>query len=329
VSASDAERRAQRAEGERSHDSSELGTRLRLILGERYHHRHPFNVRLHGGACTPAEVQRWIRNRYYYQTRIPLKDGLILTKSEDREFRRGWIRRIHDHDGDDARAGGLELWLRLAEAAGLERAEVASLRGVLPGVRRACDAYVEFVASHDLLASVASSLTELSAGPFLGARAEAFRKHYGWIEEAGLEYFLSRTTQAPRDAAEGLAYVLTHAKTAEDQERCTAALTRKCEILWALLDGVEWGGRVPRLAPAALLRPEGDETLVVLPERAVRVSASGRAILAACDGRRDVEAVAAAIRTEHPTGERVERDVYEFIERMEPLGVLRLSEGDK
>jgi len=305
-----------------------LERRLRSILDEKYHHRHPFNVRLHGGQCTPAEVRRWIRNRYYYQTRIPLKDGLILTKSEDRDFRRGWIRRIHDHDGDDARAGGLELWLRLAEAAGLDREEVASLRNVLPGVRRACDAYVEFVASHDLLASVASSLTELSAGAFLGERAEAFRKHYGWIEEGGLAYFLSRTTQAPRDAQEGLAYVLAHATSPEDQERAAAALLRKCEILWALLDGVEWGGRVPRLASAALLRAEGDDSLAVLPERAVRISASGREILAACDGKRDVEGVAAALRAAHPAEERVERDVYEFLERMESLGVLALREPD-
>ena len=305
-----------------------LERRLRSILDEKYHHRHPFNVRLHGGQCTPAEVRRWIRNRYYYQTRIPLKDGLILTKSEDRDFRRGWIRRIHDHDGDDARAGGLELWLRLAEAAGLDREEVASLRNVLPGVRRACDAYVEFVASHDLLASVASSLTELSAGAFLGERAEAFRKHYGWIEEGGLAYFLSRTTQAPRDAQEGLAYVLAHATSPADQERAAAALLRKCEILWALLDGVEWGGRVPRLASAALLRAEGDDSLAVLPERAVRISASGREILAACDGERDVEGVAAALRAAHPAEERVERDVYEFLERMESLGVLALREPD-
>jgi pyrroloquinoline-quinone synthase len=304
--------------------SAALEQRLRGILDERYHHRHPFNLRLHGGGCTRDEVRRWIRNRYYYQTRIPLKDGLILTKSEDREFRRGWIRRIRDHDGDDARTGGLELWLRLAEAAGLERAEVAGLRNVLPGVRRACDAYVEFVASHDLLASVASSLTELSAGPFLGERAEAFRKHYGWIEEAGLEYFLSRTTQAPRDAAEGLGYVLAHARTPEDQARCAAALERKCEILWALLDGVEWGGRTPRLHPAALLRGEGDDMLVVLPERAVKISPSGREILDACDGIRSVEAVAAALRARHAEGESLERDVYDFVEQMEGLGALRV-----
>jgi pyrroloquinoline-quinone synthase len=302
--------------------------RVRALLDERYHHRHPFNVRLHGGGCTPDEVRRWIRNRYYYQTRIPLKDGLILTKSEDREFRRSWIRRIHDHDGSAQKEGGLELWLRLATAAGLDREEVASLRDVLPGVRRACDAYVEFVSSHDLLESVASSLTELYAGPFLGERAEAFRRHYRWIAEDGLAYFLSRTTQAPTDAREGLAFVQEHATTAEDQARCLAALAKKCEILWSLLDGIVWGGRRPRLAAGARLREDPVEggSLVVLPERAVRLGGSGREILDACEGARSIEGVAAALRAKHPDVAQIERDVYDFVEQMERLGVLELGE---
>ncbi len=306
---------------------SDLEARLRSVLAERYHDQHPFNLRLHGGECSRDEVQRWVRNRYYYQTRIPIKDGLILTKAEDREFRRGWIRRIHDHDGDGEREGGLELWLQLADATGLDREEVRSLRTVLPGVREACDDYVSFVGEHDLLESVASSLTELAAGAYLGARARAFREHYPWIAEEGLAYFLSRTDQAPRDAEEGLAYVLAHAKSPSDQERCVAALERKCAILWKLLDGVEWGGLVPKLTPAAMLRvdPEDAErSLVVLPERAVRVSASGRAILDACDGVRTNEGVALALRAAHPDEEAsLERDVFAFLEQMAELGVIR------
>ena len=79
-------------------------------------------------------------NRYYYQTRIPIKDALILSKSEDPAFRRAWIRRIHDHDGEAAGQGGLALWLRLAEGVGLDREEVRAAARVLPGVRFACDA---------------------------------------------------------------------------------------------------------------------------------------------------------------------------------------------
>jgi pyrroloquinoline-quinone synthase len=301
---------------------------LRALLAERYHDKHPFNLRLHGGACSPQEIRRWVRNRFYYQTRIPIKDGLILTKAEDRDFRRGWIRRIHDHDGDAEREGGIELWLRLAEAVGLERDEVASLRGVLPGVRRACDAYVEFVASHDLLESVASSLTELSAGAYLGERAAAFREHYDWIAPEGLAYFLSRTTQAPRDAQEGLAFVLEHATDAESRARCLKALERKCEILWALLDAVAWAGHTPSLAAGARLRkdPAGAGELVVLPERAVRLSGSGPGILRSCQGEATVEEIALQQSAQHPEAADAQADAFEFLLQMQELGVLEMRE---
>jgi len=301
-------------------DPGALERRLHALLDERYHDKHPFNLRMHAGALRPDELRRWVRNRYYYQTRIPIKDGVILAKSEDREFRRSWIRRITDHDGDARHEGGLELWLKLADAVGLDRREVASLRNVLPGVRRACDAYVELVTGSDLLASVAASLTESRAGALLGLRAAAFEKHYGWIAPEGLAYFRSRTEQAPRDAAEGMAYVLAHASSPADAERCVAALAKKCEILWALLDAVEWGGTKPRLARSAQLR--AGEGMVVLPERAVRLTGSGREILGACDGSRSVEEVAASMRSRHPDAENVERDCYEFLEQMQKLGVI-------
>ena len=206
---------------------------------------------------------------------------------------------------------------------GLDRREVASLRNVLPGVRRACDAYVELVATSDLLASVAASLTESRAGALLALRAEAFEKHYGWVAPEGLAYFRSRTVQAPRDAAEGMAFVLANAQSPADAERCVAALAKKCEILWGLLDAVEWGGQKPRLAPAAQLR--ADEGLVVLPERAVKLSGSGPELLAACNGSRSIEEIAAGWRARHPEPDGVERDSYEFLEQMERLGVIEAA----
>jgi pyrroloquinoline-quinone synthase len=299
-----------------------LEARLQRVLDERYHHLHPFNVRMHEGALTRDELRTWVRNRYYYQTRIPLKDSLILGKSEEPSFRRGWVRRIHDHDGDDARLGGLELWLALAEAVGLVREEVASLRDVLPGVRRACDAYVEFVASGDLLTAVASSLTELRAGALMARRIEAWERHYPWVAKEGLDYFRSRTRQAPRDAREGLAFVLERAESAEDADRCVAALARKCEILWQLLDGVEWGGTRFALAAGVALRDDRDGWLAVGPERAVQVNETGRAILSLCDGTRSACDVAHALRAAHPDGENVERAAYDFLEEMERLRVL-------
>jgi pyrroloquinoline-quinone synthase len=51
-----------------------------------------------------------------------------------------------------------------------------------------------------------------------------------------LEYFRSRVPRARRDSEEALSFVIEHATSYELQERCVAALIRKTEILWHLLD---------------------------------------------------------------------------------------------
>src|SRR4029453_8779929 len=65
---------------------NDFEARLRRIGAERYHHLHPFNARMHEGTLTPGEIRTWVANRYYYQTRIPIKDGLILAKAQDPAF---------------------------------------------------------------------------------------------------------------------------------------------------------------------------------------------------------------------------------------------------
>jgi pyrroloquinoline-quinone synthase len=204
----------------------------------RYHDRHPCHVLMHEGKLTRRQLQEWVRNRYYYQTRIPIKDAIIVSKSEDPAFRRMWLRRIRDHDGDREGEGGLELWLRLADGVGLDRDEVRSCRGVLPGVRFACDAYVELVRERSLVEAVASSLTEFFAPDLLARRVLAWERHYPWVKPETLEYFRSRVPRARRDSEEAIEFVVSHATSHEAQERCVAALVRKTEILWHLVDCV-------------------------------------------------------------------------------------------
>ena len=228
---------------------------LRDEGARRYHDNHDFHRRMHAGALSRRELQGWVRNRYYYQTRIPIKDALILAKSEDPSFRRLWIHRIHDHDGTRDGEGGLALWLRLAEGVGLDRAEVASLAGVVPAVRFACDAYVALVRERSLLEAVASSLTEFFAPDIMSRRIAAWEQHYPWIDQGTLDYFRTRVTRARADSHEAIDFVVRHATTFEMQERCVAALIRKTEILWHLLDCAYaayidpgWGPSGPRAA---------------------------------------------------------------------------------
>jgi len=219
--------------------SSEFVEWLRREGESRYHDRHLVHLLMHQGKLSKAQLQQWVLNRYYYQTRIPIKDALILSKSEDPVFRRAWIRRIHDHDGDAPGEGGLALWLRLAEGVGLSRAEVEGLSSVLPGVKFACDAYVTLVRERSLLEAVASSLTEFFAPDLMSRRIQAWEQHYPWVDKDMLAYFRSRVPRAKRDSEEAITFVTSQATTYELQERCVAALIRKTEILWHLLDCVQ------------------------------------------------------------------------------------------
>jgi coenzyme PQQ biosynthesis protein C len=237
-------------------DKPALRQRLQQVGEAMYHHKHPFHLRMHAGELTRGQMQAWVLNRFYYQSRIPIKDAIILSKSDDVAFRRAWRKRIIDHDGD-AGAGGIEKWLQLAEAAGLDRSYVSSTQAILPGVRYAVDAYIDLVTNSTLLEAVSSSLTELFAGQLIALRMDALAKHYPWLQN-GLAYFQGRLTQAPEDAAFAFNYAAEHAVTLQLQSLVVRSLERKCALLWAQLDALHYSYVDPgSLSPQPnIFRPE-------------------------------------------------------------------------
>lgn len=207
--------------------------------GRFYHSYHPFHVALNTGRCTRAQVQGWVANRFYYQSVIPAKDAALLANCPDREVRRAWLQRIIDHDGRGESPGGIEAWLRLADAVGLDRDEVLAFRHVLPGVRFACDAYLNFVRGASWQEAACSSLTELFAPALHQQRLQGWPLHYPWIRSEGYEYFRRRLQEARADVQQGLAITLAHFVTREQQERALAILQLKLDILWSMLDAIQ------------------------------------------------------------------------------------------
>jgi pyrroloquinoline-quinone synthase len=220
--------------------ADELVERLRA-QGTRYHNLHPFHLRMDAGELTREELQRWVANRFYYQRCIPIKDAAILSNCPEVEVRREWVKRITDHDGTAPGTGGIESWLRLGETLGVARDELESERHVLPAVRYAVDAYVDFARRRPWIEAVASSLTELFGPSAIRVRLASLEAHYPWIDPAGLAYFRDRLVQAPRDAEYALRLVVERCVTRERQERAVAALRFKTELLWAQLDAIERG----------------------------------------------------------------------------------------
>lgn len=232
-----------------------LEARLRQIGAERYHDKHPFHHRLHSGECTPDQVRAWVINRWAYQAAIPMKDAAFMSRCTDPDVRREWRSRIEDHDGDIDEGGGIRRWLKLAEAVGLDPDYVASGRGILPATQFAVDAYVHYVREKPLLQAVASSLTELFAPKIHEQRIEGLLEHYDFANADSLSYFRKRLTQAPKDVAFGLNWVLDNADTSEKEDMACEALIFKTNVLWAQLDAL-WSAYVePGMIPPGAWQP--------------------------------------------------------------------------
>jgi pyrroloquinoline-quinone synthase len=224
---------------------------------ERYHHQHPFHLLMHEGRLTRGQLQAWALNRYFYQSRIPMKDAAILVRSEDAAFRLAWRKRIIDHDGDGQKPGGIEKWLKLVEATGLRREQAIDGHGILPATRFAVQAYVDFVSRKSHLEAVASSLTELFSRKLITLRMDRLRHHYPWLA-GGLDYFSGRLTQATEDSDFALAWVVGHATTRQQQDAAHAALSAKCDILWAQLDALYFAYVQPGWPPPGAFQPAKD-----------------------------------------------------------------------
>ena len=219
-------------------NAEELESALRQIGAERYHNHHPFHKLLHGGQLNKGQVQAWALNRYYYQSTIPLKDAVVISRFRDRATRLEWRHRIEDHDGDVGSEGGIERWLKLTEGLGLDTGYVESTEGILPATRFAVEAYVHFVRDRTPLEAIASSLTELFAPSIHEERIAGMLQHYDFVNPDTMSYFKRRLTQAPRDANFALDYVRTHAVTPEQRAAVCNALIFKTNVLWVQLDAL-------------------------------------------------------------------------------------------
>jgi pyrroloquinoline-quinone synthase len=211
--------------------------------GKGYHIYHPIHVLMYEGKLTQAQMQSWVANRYYYQIAIPMKDAAILSNCPDREIRRGWIQRIFDHDGSgniaEGGEGGIEAWIHLGAAVGLNREDIMSLKLIAPGTRFAVDAYINFAKQRSWQESVCSSLTELFAPHIHQQRIDSWPDMYPWINKEGMQYFKNRLTQARRDVEQGLAVTLDYfSQSRAMQERALEILQFKLDVLWVMADAI-------------------------------------------------------------------------------------------
>jgi pyrroloquinoline-quinone synthase len=218
-------------------DRGQFVEKLRERLESSSQGRHPLMELLHQGKLSKKQLQAWAVNRFYFQKSIPIKDAIILSKCPEIEVRRMWITRLLKREGLQRDMGDVDGWIAFSEAAGVKREALLSAK-FLPGVRFAVDSYVNFARNSDWIDGVAASLTELSAKEELVGRISAFRKHYRWVGEAGLRFFISRLSQVDESNGMQLSIVMRYCQSRRAQEEAIAAAVFASEVTWSLNDSV-------------------------------------------------------------------------------------------
>ncbi|BAJ50069.1 pyrroloquinoline-quinone synthase [Candidatus Caldarchaeum subterraneum] len=203
----------------------------------------------YNGKLTPQQVRGWIINRYYYQRQIPVKDSIILSNITEPVSRKMWLQRMMKREGLGAYRGDVEGWAKFAEAAGIASTTLEKM-DILPGVRMAVDAYINFVRTVSWFEGAAASLSELFALDELPKRITALRNHYNWIDQRGVEFFLERLSYLKEDVDLVLELVAPHIRGREMLKKCLQAAAFNCDVHWSMLDAIYMGYVVSKKATA-------------------------------------------------------------------------------
>lgn len=204
-------------------------------LSYRYHINHPVDQYIMEGKATKEFIQSWVANRFYYQTIIPMKDATIISKCTDQKVRQEWVKNILDHDLPN---GGIDNWILLAEKVGINKQDLINFKHVLPGVKFACNEYINFVKSADWKLAIASCLTVVYADEIHTARINNWPNHYEWLDKDAYSYFRNRQNEAKHEKDVALNYVLEWFTKAEDQVKVLETIKLKQDILWSILDNL-------------------------------------------------------------------------------------------
>jgi coenzyme PQQ biosynthesis protein C len=312
---------------------------VKAVLASEYHHRHPFQIQLQNGRLSKAQVQAWALNRYYYQSQIPIKDSVILSKLSDPAMRRAWRQRLVHHDGEDGHAGGVENWLHLTRALGFPDEYVISGLGVLPATRFAVDAYVQFCREKSPLEAIASSLTEIGARTLIQERLSGMLEHYAFINKNDLAYFTHRLGQNDGKASFVMQYLTDTVTTPEQVTKVLDSVTFKCQVLWAQLDTLYYAyvspgylpigafdpivqlGQTYQLADGVLL--EKEQQRIQAPEKSFLLNPTAFQFIDALQEQKPLECLIAQLTADHPhQSAQIQHDLLKLCRDLLEKGII-------
>lgn len=199
------------------------------IIKNVFSQQHALEQKMNDGSASKETMRSWLAQRYQFEIAMVKKDLIVLSKCPDQQFRQQWIKRVMDADSVE---GGLDSWVRLGLAAGVD---VKDESLVLPNVRFALDAFLAWCSSTNWKVVVSGSLSQLQATVNHRNKYNTWPTLYPWIEPGGLEYFITRSLQADFDSKTCLEFIKT---CSLDEEQLKESANIKRNVMKCLLDSV-------------------------------------------------------------------------------------------
>lgn len=195
---------------------------------------HPFYQAWTRGELTRDALSDYAKQYYHHVAAFPTYLSAAHSRCENQSTRRHLLHNLIDEEAGSPNHP--ELWLQFAESLGQTRADVIAApqeretSKLISTFRAACSG--ETAEALGALYAYESQIPAVSE-----TKIDGLKKHYGFDEPSGYEYFTVHV-EADREHSATEREMLAQHANSQNAPRISAAVERVLDALWELLSGV-------------------------------------------------------------------------------------------
>lgn len=214
---------------------AEILSTIETLIEERHLLKHPFYQAWSAGTLTLSALQEYSKQYYRqveafptYVSAVHANCPVLLVRQQLLENLIEEERGVENHP---------ELWMRFAEALGVNRDDVAKAVP-LPETQNLVDTFRSLTRDSAYLAGLVALLAYEAQIPAVAeTKIDGLRRFYGINDDRGLSFFQVHL-QADRFHSDTARQILREYLTSEEAESLVPACKQALDALWGMLDGV-------------------------------------------------------------------------------------------
>lgn len=196
---------------------------------------HPFYLAWTRGELSKEALTDYAQQYYHHVAAFPTYLSAVHAKCDDQPTRKEILKNLIDEEAGNPNHP--ELWLQFAESLGLSRDNVRAT-AKQPETAALIETFRAVCGEEPTADGLAALYAYESQIPTVsGSKIDGLKKHYGFENPRGYEYF-SVHVEADREHAAAEREMLSQHVTDENASSVSASVDRVLNALWNLLSGV-------------------------------------------------------------------------------------------